>query len=169
MFPARHTPAAGRRQPRLPGCSAREGWAIWAVAPAAEPEQTGQSARTETCSIVEIRVTSPRGPVVRTTPNCPSPMSLPLAANIVDAAALADELARYRVVESSRLTELLAQFGGGEPAALADHLVRRGVLNAFQAERALAGEARLLALGPYRLTGRAGQGTFGPLFTAVHM
>src|SRR4051812_25734979 len=95
-------------------------------------------------------------------------MSFPVAANTMDAAALADELARYRVVDSARLTELLAKFGGGGPAALAEHLVHRGALTAFQAERALAGEARLLALGPYRLTGRAGHGTFGPLFAAVH-
>ncbi len=31
------------------------------------------------------------------------------AANIVDAAALADELARYRVVDPNRLGELLAE------------------------------------------------------------
>ncbi len=96
-------------------------------------------------------------------------MSSPLAANTVDAAALADELARFRVVEAARLVELLGEFSGsGGPAALAEFLVRRGALTAFQAERALAGEARLLALGPYRLTGRAGGGTFGPLFAATH-
>jgi hypothetical protein len=57
----------------------------------------------------------------------------------VDAAALADELARYRVVEPGRLAELLAEFPGGPPAALVEHLVRRGAMTAFQAERALAG------------------------------
>src|SRR5262245_12157509 len=96
-------------------------------------------------------------------------MSFPLAANIVDAAALADELARFRVVESGRLAELLAEFPGGGPVALTEHLLRRGALNVFQAERALAGEARLLVLGPYRLTGSAGRGTFGPLFSATHV
>ena len=95
-------------------------------------------------------------------------MSFPLAAITVDAAALADELARFRVVESARLAELLAECPGAESAALAEHLVRRGALTPFQAERALAGESRLLVLGPYRLTGSSGCGTFGPLFTAKH-
>ena len=96
-------------------------------------------------------------------------MSLPVAANPADAAALADELARFRVVAPARLTELLAEFTGGSPAALAEHLVRRGALTPFQAERALAGEARLLALGPYRLIGNPTRGTFGPLFVAAHV
>ncbi|MBN9122455.1 MAG: serine/threonine protein kinase [Planctomycetes bacterium] len=95
-------------------------------------------------------------------------MSLPLAANTVDAAALADELARFRIVDPVRLNELLAEFTGGGPAALAEHLVRRGVLTPFQAGRALAGEARVLVLGPYRLVGTPGRGTFGPLFLATH-
>ncbi len=95
-------------------------------------------------------------------------MSFPIAANTVDAAALADELARYRVVDPMRLTNLLAEFTGAGPIALADYLVRRGELTAFQAARVLAGETPLLALGPYRLTGTCGRGAFGPLFTAVH-
>src|SRR5687768_10283120 len=95
-------------------------------------------------------------------------MSLPSATNTVDAAALADELARFRVIESVRLNELLAEFSVGAPASLVEHLARRGALTAFQAERVLAGESRFLVLGPYRLTGTDGRGTFGPLFTAKH-
>jgi serine/threonine protein kinase len=95
-------------------------------------------------------------------------MSSPLAANIVDAAALADELARFRVVDAARLTEILSEFTNAGPIALAEYLIHRGVLTVFQAERALAGEARMLALGPYRLTDIVGIGTFGSLFTATH-
>jgi serine/threonine kinase PknH len=95
-------------------------------------------------------------------------MSSPLVANPVDAATLADELARYKVVDSSRLTELMAEFPGGEAPALAEYLVRRGALSPFQAERALAGGARWLNLGPYRLIGEANHGTFGPVYVAVH-
>lgn len=95
-------------------------------------------------------------------------MSLPLAANAADAAALADELARFRVVEPARLNQLLAEFPGGGPDALAAHLVRCGALTAFQAARALGGGARLLALGPYRLTGDPEPGTLGPLHPARH-
>ena len=89
-----------------------------------------------------------------------------LTATTVDAATLAEELARYRVVEADRLTAALAGFAGGGPVALAETLVARGVLTPFQAGRALAGEARGLALGPYRLTGVHGLGTLGPVFRA---
>jgi serine/threonine protein kinase len=87
----------------------------------------------------------------------------------VEAAALADELARFRVVDAVRLTKLMSGFSGSGPQALADYLVGRGALTAFQAARALAGEARQLALGPYRLTAPAGAGTFGPLYLAQHL
>jgi serine/threonine protein kinase len=95
-------------------------------------------------------------------------MSSRLIANPVDAAALADELARFRIVDPGRLTDLMAEFPGGGATALAGFLVRRGALNHFQAERALAGGARWLNLGPYRLIGEANHGTFGPVYTALH-
>jgi serine/threonine protein kinase len=94
-------------------------------------------------------------------------MSSLLAANTVDAAALADELARYRVIDPQRVVDLLSEFSGGGPAALAEYLIGRGVLTAFQADRALAGDARSLALGPYRLTGVAGPGILGTMYAAT--
>lgn len=94
-------------------------------------------------------------------------MSSRLAANTVDAAALADELARFRVVEPGRLTELLSEFPGGGSVALAEFLVHRGILTPFQADRALAGESRAIVLGPYRLVGTAGPGIFGPVYSAT--
>lgn len=95
-------------------------------------------------------------------------MSSRLAANTVDAAALADELAKFRIIDPSLLVDLLSDFSGGGPAALVEHLVRHGVLTDFQADRALAGESRAIALGPYRLTGLANPGIFGSVFTATH-
>jgi serine/threonine protein kinase len=95
-------------------------------------------------------------------------MSSPLAANPADAAALAEELARFRVIDSGRLTDLLAEFPGGGAAALAEFFVHRGALSPFQAQRALAGGARWLVLGPYHLTGEANPGTFGPVYAATH-
>lgn len=89
----------------------------------------------------------------------------PLVPNIVDAAALADELTRYRVVAPDRLSDLLA-FPGGSAVALAEFLIRGGAVTPFQAERALLGEARVLALGPYRLTGTHRVGALGPVFRA---
>ncbi|HEV3386718.1 MAG TPA: serine/threonine-protein kinase [Gemmata sp.] len=94
-------------------------------------------------------------------------MSSLLAANTVDAAALAEELARFRVIDHTRLTELMSEFTGGNSEALAEYLVHLGALTPFQAERALAGESRTIALGPYRLTGLAGFGTFGRVYTAI--
>jgi serine/threonine protein kinase len=86
----------------------------------------------------------------------------PLVPNLVDAAALADELARFRLIHR----DLVAEFPGGGAVALAEFLVRRGAVTVFQAERALAGEARMLALGPYLLTGTHRVGAFGPVFRA---
>lgn len=94
-------------------------------------------------------------------------MALSLA-NAKDSAALADELVRYRVVGADRLAALVAEFPNGPAAALAGLLTSRGVLTPFQAARALAGEAAVLALGPYRLEGYAGRGTFGQRYHATH-
>lgn len=93
-------------------------------------------------------------------------MSSLLAANTIDAATLADELARFRVIEPNRLSDLLSNFASGDPVALAEYLVDRGALTPFQANQALAGESRTIALGPYSLTGLAGSGAFGPVYAA---
>src|SRR5262245_6020853 len=95
-------------------------------------------------------------------------MSSHIAANAIEAAALAEELTRFRVVDAGRLASLLAEFPGGGGEALAEFLVWRGALSPFQAERALCGGARWLNLGPYRLVGVANPGTFGPVYAATH-
>jgi serine/threonine protein kinase len=95
-------------------------------------------------------------------------MSSALAANTVDAAALADELARLGVLPPERLAAVLADFPGGGPGALVDFLVIRGELTPLQAARVNAGDARSLVLGPYLLTRLHGTGTFGPLYRATH-
>ncbi len=53
-------------------------------------------------------------------------------------------------------------------AGFADHLVRRELLTPYQAERALAGEAGKLQIGPYVLLERIGSGDVGTDFLAVH-
>jgi serine/threonine protein kinase len=93
-------------------------------------------------------------------------MFTPHSAKSVDAAALAEELARCRVIPPERLKELLAEFSTGSAADLAEFLVARRVLTPFQAQRAIAGESRSLVLGPYRLTGFHGRGTLGPVLRA---
>jgi serine/threonine protein kinase len=96
-------------------------------------------------------------------------MFTPLAAPVVDAAALAEEVIRARLVAPDRLTELLAEFPGGEAAGLAELLVARGVLTPFQADLVLAGESRFLCPGPYRLTGEYRPGTLGLMYRATHV
>jgi serine/threonine protein kinase len=92
-------------------------------------------------------------------------ISPPVAATIRSAAALAEELERYRVVPANRLHDLLA-ISGPDAASFATLLVERGELTSFQVERALAGAAKTLVLGPYRVLGPHLTSTFGPIFFA---
>ena len=69
---------------------------------------------------------------------------------------------------ADRLADLLADFPGGGPAALADHLVAQGELTPFQAGRVKGGEARSLVLGPYLLTRVHGPGVLGLVYRATH-
>ena len=71
-----------------------------------------------------------------------------------------------RVVPAQLLAAHLADFPGGSAAELADFLVGRRALTRFQADHALAGGVRTLALGPYRLTGHHRPGALGPAFDA---
>lgn len=93
-------------------------------------------------------------------------MSTRPTANIVDPATLADHLAQARVIASDQLERFLADFSGSDPASFAEFLVSRGALTPFQAGRALAGEARSLVLGPYRVAGFLRAGAFGPVLWA---
>ncbi len=85
---------------------------------------------------------------------------------IADAAALADELVRARVLAADQIADLVADFRGATPADLGAHLVARGALTRYQADRALAGAARALALGPYRVIGPHRLGALGPAVAA---
>lgn len=100
--------------------------------------------------------------------NCTEPVMPPAPATLTaDAQALADELVRAKLVESARLSDLLAEFAGGGAAELAAHLERAGALTAYQAVRAASGCSKALVIGPYRVTGAPERGTFGPMFPAV--
>lgn len=93
-------------------------------------------------------------------------MPPPNAAPITEAAALAEELTRFRVLSTERLRHALADFPGGSAGGLAEFLVARGEITPFQADRVLAGQARSLALGPYRLLDPHQPGAFGPIVSA---
>jgi serine/threonine protein kinase len=92
---------------------------------------------------------------------------LPLAATIPDAAGLAEELSRQRILAPDRLESLLVEFAGAAAGEFAEFLVARGELTPFQAERTLLGAGKSLTLGPYRLLGPHHVGSFGPIFSAT--
>jgi serine/threonine protein kinase len=77
-------------------------------------------------------------------------------------------LVRHRLVERHQLEQLLTDFVGERADEFLAELTARKVLTPFQAERVLAGEAAVLALGPYRLAGPSAQGAIGNLFTGFH-
>jgi serine/threonine kinase PknH len=91
----------------------------------------------------------------------------PLAATIPDAAGLAEELSRQRILAPDRLESLLVEFAGGAAGEFAEFLVARGELTSFQAERTLLGAGKSLTLGPYRLLGPHHVGSFGPILSAT--
>ena len=88
------------------------------------------------------------------------------------------ELTEARLLHPDRAERALAQFQkaqgyladpDADPAeALARFLVDAGLLTPYQAERALAGAARQLVLGPYQLETPVGSGSLGTVFRAVH-
>ena len=91
----------------------------------------------------------------------------PIAASISSASALLEELDRFRVLPRERAEAVLAAFPGGGPQPLAEYLVSRGELTSYQAERALAGQAQSLLVGPYRLLEPHHVGSFGLIFRAA--
>src|SRR5579885_2612747 len=85
---------------------------------------------------------------------------------------LLDELTAARVLDADQAARVLGEFqaagASADAAGLADFLVGAGLLTPYQAEQALVGEARRLAVGPYLLLEPLGTGSFGQGFRAVH-
>jgi serine/threonine protein kinase len=84
---------------------------------------------------------------------------------------LATEIGVSHLVERSDLDPVVAAFQADNPyadaTALAEHLVKLGVLTTFQATRLLEGQSRGLVLGPYVLTDVIGAGSMGTVYKAL--
>jgi serine/threonine-protein kinase len=83
----------------------------------------------------------------------------------------AKELRRSGLVDQVQLDRVLAEFmklaPRAEPKNLADFLVERKLLSAYQADRLLTGKAAGLVLGPYSLIDAIGQGSMGKVYKAI--
>ena len=90
---------------------------------------------------------------------------------VVPADWLLRELIAARVMAADRAGKILNEFqseGVGEDAiGLAEFLVQAGLLTPYQAERAIAGHAAKLVLGPYSLLEPIGSGSMGTVYRAV--
>lgn len=100
------------------------------------------------------------------------PSSTAKSAN-TDPGWLLHELTQARVLADDRVQDLWADFHAAPWASrhavgLAEFLVQAGLLTPFQAERALAGQARTLAVGPYLLLEPVGSGSLGIVYRALH-
>ncbi len=81
-------------------------------------------------------------------------------------AEMLDALRRLELVEASRLGEIEDLTAAVDGTRLADALVKRKLLTAFQADYLLEGKGRDLAIGSYTLLDRLGRGGMGEVFKA---
>jgi serine/threonine-protein kinase len=92
-------------------------------------------------------------------------MSLPSVAALVEA------VERGRLLDDRQGEELRQEIGPRftDPLALAHELVRRGWLTPYQVNQLYLGDSGLLAVGPYQLLQRLGEGGMGQVFLARHV
>jgi serine/threonine-protein kinase len=80
------------------------------------------------------------------------------------------DLRRSNLIERGQLDAIVGEFltanPGAEPPALAQHLVSRGILTDFQAERLLQGKTQGFVLGPFTLMDALGTGSMGTVYKA---
>ena len=62
--------------------------------------------------------------------------------------------------------EFLEKFPGAEPPALAEYLVKQGILTQYQSERLLQGKIQGFVLGPFTLMDALGSGSMGTVYKA---
>ncbi len=80
------------------------------------------------------------------------------------------DLRRSNLIDRGQLDgmvhEFLQEHPGAEPPALADHLVKNGLLTQFQCERLLQGKTQGFVLGPFTLLDVLGTGSLGTVYKA---
>jgi serine/threonine-protein kinase len=89
---------------------------------------------------------------------------------ITTTGSLLDALRQGGLLKPEVLADLVRQFQGrfGEPRPLAKHLLTHGLLTVFQVNQLLQGEGADLAVGPYRLLDRLGEGGVSQVYKANH-
>jgi len=80
------------------------------------------------------------------------------------------DLRRSNLLDRGQLDQVVGEFleknPGAEPPALADYLVRKGVLTKFQSDRLLQGKTQGFVLGPFTLMDALGSGSMGTVYKA---
>ncbi len=80
------------------------------------------------------------------------------------------DLRRSNLIDRGQLDQIVGEFlgksPGAEPPALAEFLVKEGILTDFQSERLLQGKTQGFVLGPFTLMDSLGTGSMGTVYKA---